>query len=175
MWRAFCNQKNAGLSIAAQSIAGCRRRCGRPSVPTRAVDDYFCPDWVGTPALCLNPSIAGCGLNFPAAILSHPLRRLWRQELRNSTAPGAPPASPAELRAAFRQRGQRRTVMQQFAANPGREREKKGWLCITVAVALITCHFRSHLFTPTTYFSSKPGQQLRELRTGAMEGLAATV
>lgn len=95
--------------------------------------------------VCLNPSTAGCGLIFPAAILPHPLRRLWRQELRHSTATGAPPATAADLRAAFRQcatvvwagrgaqavppatcpnrstqRGQRRTLLQQFSSNPGK-------------------------------------------------------
>lgn len=73
-----------------------------------------------------------------------PLRRLWRQELKHSCATGAPPATAAELRAAFQrcattmwaargaqavplptcashvaQQGQRRSLLQQFAVDPG--------------------------------------------------------
>lgn len=74
----------------------------------------------------------------------HPHHRLWRQELLHSTATGVPPATAAELQAAFRrcattvwaargaqavplascakhtpQHRQRCTLLKQFAANPG--------------------------------------------------------
>ncbi|KAI7845941.1 hypothetical protein COHA_000487 [Chlorella ohadii] len=177
----------AGLSFTLKPVppqdtaAALLPRLALASAPVARVVSLYrqlLAETLGMGSASLAPAADPVLAAFPGVLddedLSDAFLQLWRQELRHSTATGAPPATAAELRAAFRRcatvvwagwgaqavppptcsshtthRVQRRMQLQQFATTPAASLGSSAWL-------------------------HRPFD-CRELRTGGMEGLAATV